>query len=76
MNLTYLYTHNSDFYSERFYRSAEEVVADRLQQGEDTETRGDGDDQDANSLQGFRLLCFDFTQKCHKQVVSSFNLII
>ena len=48
----------------RYYRSAEEVVAHYLHKGEDTETRGDGDDQDANSLQGFRLLCLDFTQKC------------
>ena len=46
------------------YCSAEEVVAHRLHQGEDAETRGDGDDQDAGSLKRFRLLCLDFTQKC------------
>ena len=32
------------------YRRVEEVVAHRLHQGEDAETRGDGDHQDAGSL--------------------------
>ena len=57
------------------YRSAEEVVADRLQQGEDAETRGDGDHQGAGSLQGLCLLWFDFTQKSLEKDVTSSDLI-
>ena len=43
------------------YRSAEEVVAHCLHQGEDAEARGDGDHQGAGSLQGLCLLWLDFT---------------
>ena len=46
------------------YRSAEEVVAHRLHQGEDAEARGDVSHQGAGSLQGLCLLWLDFTQEC------------
>ena len=45
------------------YRSAEEVVAHSLHQGEDAEARGDVDHQGAGSLQGLCLLWLDFTQE-------------
>ena len=45
------------------YRSAEEVVAHRLHQGEDRKARGDVSHQGAGSLQGLCLLWLDFTQE-------------
>ena len=45
------------------YRSAEEVVAHCLHQGEDAEARGDVDDQGAGHLIGLSLLWLDFTQE-------------
>ena len=57
------------------YRRVEEVVAQRLHQGEDAETRGDGDHQGAGSLQGLCLLWLDFTQECLHEGVTSLNLV-
>ena len=57
------------------YRSAEEVVAHRLHQGEDTETRGDGDHQGAGSLQGLCLLWLDFTKERLQEGVTGLNLV-
>ena len=57
------------------YRSAEEVVAHRLHQGEDAEARGDVSHQGAGSLQGLCLLLLDFTKECFQQGVTSSNLI-
>ena len=59
----------------RYYRSAEEVVAHCLHQGEDTQACGDGDHQGAGSLQGLCLLWLDFTQECLQEGVTSLNLI-
>ena len=59
-----------------YYHSAEEVVAGCLHQGEDTEARGDGDDQGAGCLQGLSLLWLDLTQERLQEGVASSNLII
>ena len=58
------------------YRSAEEVVARCLHQGEDTEARGDVSHQGAGSLQGLCLIWLDFTQERLQEGVTSSNLII
>ena len=57
------------------YRSAEEVVARCLHQGEEAEARGDGDDQGAGRLQGLSLLRLDFTQERLQEGVTGLNLI-
>ena len=57
------------------YRSAEEVVAGCLHQGEDAEAGGDGDDQGAGCLQGLSLLWLDFTQEWLQEGVTSLNLV-
>ena len=57
------------------HRSAEDVVAHCLHQGEDAEARCDGDDQGAGSLQGLGLLWLDFTQECLQEGVTSLNLV-
>ena len=57
------------------HRSAEDVVAHCLHQGEDAEARCDGDDQGAGSLQGLGLLRLDFTQECLQEGVTSLNLV-
>ena len=57
------------------YRSAEKVVAHCLHQGEDTDTRGDGDHQGAGSFQGLGLLWLDFTQERLQKEVPGSNLI-
>ena len=57
------------------HRSAEDVVAHSLHQGEDAEARCDGVDQGAGSLQGLGLLWLDFTQECLQEAVTSLNLM-
>ena len=57
------------------HRSAEDVVAHCLHQGEDAEACCDGDDQGAGSLQGLGLLRLDFTQECLQEGVTSLNLV-
>ena len=57
-----------------FNRSAEEVVAHCLHQGEDAEARRDGDHQGPGGLQGLCLLWLDFTQKRLQEGVTSVNL--
>ena len=57
------------------HRSAEDVVAHCLQQGEDAEAHFDGDDQGAGSLYGLSLLLLDITQECLQEVVTSLNLM-
>ena len=57
------------------YRSAEEVVAHRLHQGEDEEARCDVSHQGAGSLQGLCLLWLDFTQERLQEGVTSLNLV-
>ena len=59
----------------RNYHSAEEVIAHRLHQGEDTETRGDVSHQGAGSLQGFCLLWLDFTKESLEEGVTSLDLV-
>ena len=57
------------------YRSAEEVVAHHLHQGEDAETRGDVSHQGAGSLQGLCLLWLHFTQERLQEGVTGLNLV-
>ena len=57
------------------HRSAEDVVAHCLQQGEDAEAHFDGDDQGAGSLYGLSLLLLDITQESLQEVVTCLNLM-
>ena len=56
------------------HRSAEDVVAHCLHQGEEAEARCDGDDQGAGSLQGLSLLWLD-TKEWLQEGVTSLNLV-
>ena len=66
-------TFSNDY--DKFHRSAEDVVAHCLHQGKEAEAHGDGDDQDAGSLQGLGVLWLDFTQECLQEGVTSLNLV-